>query len=268
MKAYLAGVLVVLTLVSAAFVSQRNRAYRAAVEEQAAAAAAMVAEGRSATDAGVRADEVVVAGLVAAAGTFTDPGFNATGMIRLYDSGLQAAPFVRVVDIATTGGDHIKAVASDAAGNIYVAGDTWAAGGTDAFVLKLSPDLSASLGYATIDFGGWSDYWESLAIDPAGLLEAHAEHPLGRLVVEDERACRVEHQYRHEEITRQLANQDHLHGLLRCFWAHYQLNVITAPESSASSAGRSFAPGARRTPARTESPAGSTPSSRRTPPSR
>ena len=61
-----------------------------------------------------------------------------------------------------------------------------------------------------------------LGVDAPGLLEAHPENPLGGLVVEDDRPRRVDDEHRHEEIARQLANEDHLHGLLRYFRGHHQ----------------------------------------------
>ena len=56
----------------------------------------------------------------------------------------------------------------------------------------------------------------------SGLLEAHPDNPLGRLIVEDDGPCRVDDQHRHEEVARQLANEDHLYGLRRCFRGHHQ----------------------------------------------
>ena len=53
-----------------------------------------------------------------------------------------------------------------------------------------------------------------LGVDAPRLLEAHPEDPLGGLVVEDHRSRGVHDEHRHEEITRQLADEDHLHGLL------------------------------------------------------
>ena len=53
-----------------------------------------------------------------------------------------------------------------------------------------------------------------LRADAPRLLEAHPEDPLGGLVVEDHRFRGVYDHHRHEEITRQLADEDHLHGLL------------------------------------------------------
>ena len=53
-----------------------------------------------------------------------------------------------------------------------------------------------------------------LGADAPRLLEAHPEDPFGGLVVEDYRFRGVHDYHRHEEITRQLADEDHLHGLL------------------------------------------------------
>src|SRR5262249_56371224 len=63
------------------------------------------------------------------------------------------------------------------------------------------------------------------AVDATSLLEAYPENPLGRLVVEDDGSCRVKDQYRHEEIARQLTNEDHLHRLLHCFRRHQETHV-------------------------------------------
>jgi hypothetical protein len=49
---------------------------------------------------------------------------------------------------------------------------------------------------------------------PASSGPAHPENPLGGLVVEDHCPRGVDDEHRHEEITRQLAHEDHLHGLL------------------------------------------------------
>jgi hypothetical protein len=67
-----------------------------------------------------------------------------------------------------------------------------------------------------------------LAVDATSLLEAHPENPLGRLVVKDDRSCRVKEQHRHKQAARQLTNEDHLDSLLRRFRAHRPFPIVPA----------------------------------------